>query len=329
MVKTVLIIGGGVIGCVTALTLAKRGFKVTLVERGTIAKQSEGASSWAGAGILFPLLPWNYSDALNAQVLAGASQYAALCEELLTETGVDAEYGVSGMLILNASIAKATQWCENNHVAFTQKNKQLLLPTIAQIRPPRLLQALRAYLIKLGVHIVENTTLLPTTDNFSSLKSNKGEIFTADYYVIASGAWSGKLLPDIAIKPMRGQMLRYANAAHLAPHIMYQDGIYIVPRQDGELLVGSTVEDVGFDVNTTETALTTLKLAAEICLPDLKNNAVSQYWSGLRPCLIGENSLPLVGQYAEYKHVMINTGHFRYGLTTAPHSAACISRLIA
>ena len=126
MVKTVLIIGGGVIGCVTALTLAKRGFKVTLVERGTIAKQSEGASSWAGAGILFPLLPWNYSDALNAQVLAGASQYAALCEELLTETGVDAEYGVSGMLILNASIAKATQWCENNHVAFTQKNKQLL-----------------------------------------------------------------------------------------------------------------------------------------------------------------------------------------------------------
>ena len=327
MAKTVLIIGGGVVGCMSALTLAKRGFKVTLVERGIVAKQSQGASSWAGAGILFPLLPWDYSEALNAQVVSGAAQYADLCAELLAETGIDAEYMISGMTVLNAPIQKAIEWCEKNNMLFTQKNNQLLLPTIAQIRPPRLLQALRAYLIKLGINIVENTNLLPATKDFSSLKSNNGEIFTADYYVIASGAWSGNLLNDIAIKPMRGQMLRYAHAAHLAQNIIYQDGIYIVPRRDGALLIGSTVEDVGFDISTTDIALNSLKLVAEDIIPALKHYTISQHWSGLRPRLIPDN-LPMVMQHPSFEKVFINTGHFRYGLTMAPNSAAILSKLI-
>ena len=329
MAKTVLIIGGGVVGCVTALALVKRGLTVTLVERGTIAKQSEGASSWAGAGILFPLLPWDYPAALNAQVLAGASHYAALSAELLAETGIDAEYIVSGMAVLNAPTDKAISWCEHNHLPFTKKNHQLLLPSIAQIRPPRLLQALRACLIKRGVKLIENTTLLPASQDFSALRSQTGEQFSADYYVIASGAWSNHLSADILIKPMRGQMLRYSNAAHFVENIIYQDGVYVVPRRDGELLIGSTVEDVGFDINTTETALHTLKLAAETIIPALKKQPVSQHWSGLRPSLIAEDSLPMVTQHPTVKHVLISTGHFRYGLTIAPHSAELLSGLIA
>ena len=338
MQKSVIIIGGGVVGCVTALKLAKRGLKVTLVERGVVAKQSEGASSWAGAGILFPLLPWDYPDALNAQVLSGASQYAALCAELLAETGIDAQYTVSGMVALNAVTGEATadlaaKWCERNAVVFSQNNNQLLLPTIAQIRPPRLLQALRAYLIKLGVHLLENITLLPSDNSFTNVKSVNGETFSADYYVIAGGAWSGHLAADIAIKPMRGQMLRYANAGHLTDNIIYQDGVYIVPRQDGELLIGSTVEDVGFDVDTTETAFNALKCGAEAMIPALKNHVIIQHWSGLRPCLTTENNLsdnlPMVMQHPTFERVFINTGHFRYGLTMAPHSATILSQLIA
>lgn len=329
MAKTVLIIGGGVVGCMSALTLAKRGLAVTLVERGTIAKQSEGASSWAGAGVLFPLMPWDYPAALNAQVFAGASHYADICTELLQETGIDAQYIVSGMAVLSAPMPQALDWCKLNKQAFIQNNNHLLLPTVAQIRPPRLLQALRAYLIKLGVTLVENTTLMPATQDFACLRSQAGEAFTADYYVIASGAWSGQISESIRIKPMRGQMLRYSNAAHFIEHILYQNGVYIVPRQDGELLVGSTVENVGFDSHTTDAALHTLKLAAESMIPALKNQPVSQHWSGLRPSLSAEDNLPSVAKHPTLEHVFINTGHFRYGLTMAPHSATVLNGLIA
>lgn len=328
MAKTVCIIGGGVVGCMTALALAKRGFKVTMVERGEVAKQSQGASSWAGAGILFPLLPWHYNDALNMQVLAGARQYSALSAELLAETGIDVGYLVSGMTILNHDTAKAIGWCESNYVQFTQKNNQLMLPNVGQIRPPRLMQALRAYLIKLGVNIIENTVLRPMKKDFAQLISNQGDEFTADYYVIASGAWSADLSEEITIKPMRGQMLRYANVAHLAHHIMYKDGVYIVPRKDGELLIGSTVEDVGFNTNVTFSALNTLKLAAQTMIPELKNQQVAQHWTGLRPCLMPIDSLPMVAQHPILEHLFINTGHFRYGLTIAPLSADIISHLI-
>ena len=328
MAKTVCIIGGGVVGCMTALTLVKRGLTVTVVERGDIAKQSKGSSSWAGAGVLFPLLPWHYEDALNTQVLAGAHRYATLSAELLAETSIDIEYMISGMAILDVLDEKATRWCEQNYVQFIQKNSQLLLPKVAQIRPSRLMQALRAYLIKLGVTIIENTTLRPTDKDFSDLTSNQGQVFTADYYVIAGGAWSADLSANIAIKPIRGQMLRYANSAHVLENIIYKNGVYIVPRYDGQLLIGSTVEDVGFDTSTTIAALNTLQSAAEAIIPALKNQPVAQHWSGLRPYLMSKDCLPLVAQHPTLEHVFINTGHFRYGLTMAPVSAQILSHLI-
>src|SRR5690606_2616486 len=93
----VIVAGGGIVGCMTAMELVERGCRVTIVERGQIASQSSGESSWAGAGILFPLLPWFYADAVDALALNGAELYRQLGERLQRETGIDIEHLQSGM----------------------------------------------------------------------------------------------------------------------------------------------------------------------------------------------------------------------------------------
>ena len=115
--RHVLIVGGGIAGCMTAMKLVERGCKVTVVERGEIASQQSGESSWAGAGILFPLLPWMYRDAVNQLTLAGAAMYPAICRMLLDETGIDPEYDQSGMLVLPTfDSAQAAAWCAANQI---------------------------------------------------------------------------------------------------------------------------------------------------------------------------------------------------------------------
>ena len=119
MAKKVVVVGGGIVGCLTALALNERGCQVTLVERNTVAAQTSGESSWAGAGILFPLLPWMYKEEVNALAMAGAALYPQLCERLLTKTGIDPQYSVSGLQLLPPfdtpyDINAAIDWCEQD-----------------------------------------------------------------------------------------------------------------------------------------------------------------------------------------------------------------------
>ena len=87
--SSVVVVGGGIVGCLTAMQLRKQGHAVTLVERNIVAAQTSGESSWAGAGIAFPLLPWFYQDVVNELSLAGARAYPAVSAELFSETGID------------------------------------------------------------------------------------------------------------------------------------------------------------------------------------------------------------------------------------------------
>ena len=91
MTQHVMVVGGGIVGCMTAMELVNRGYRVTIVERNQIAAQTSGESSWAGAGIVFPLLPWMYRDKVNQLALAGANLYSQVCEQLAHETGIDPE----------------------------------------------------------------------------------------------------------------------------------------------------------------------------------------------------------------------------------------------
>lgn len=332
-VKKVVVVGGGIVGCLTALELVKRGCQVTLVERNVVASQTSGESSWAGAGILFPLLPWMYKDAVNQLALAGAAMYPILCEHLLTVTGIDPELINCGMQILApADALTATNWCLNNNIPVQANSQGLFLPNVAQVRPPQLLKALRLALIQSGVTLLERTELqaLKQCEQLNRWQTTTGELLEAEQFVVTSGAWSFELLKNTAqqlnIKPMRGQILLYEQAGEKLTHIVYQDGFYLVPRQDGLLLAGSTLEDVGFDKNTTEDVKLALKIKAESILPSLKNANILKHWSGLRPGT--PENLPTIAAHPSIQNLYLNTGHFRYGLTMAPASAQRIAGLM-
>lgn len=349
MTKKVLIVGGGIVGCVTAMQMVKRGFDVTIVERNFIASQTSGESSWAGAGILFPLLPWAYGEEVNQLAMDGAALYQDICQELLFETHINAELLQSGMHILPPfDRQKATDWCTKQGLEFalvdsglnpflqTHADKALWLPTVSQVRPPYLMAALRAWLEKYKVRLLEKTQLKPLQENsltgaqLNTWQTEAGERLNADIFIVTSGAWSFDLLKDTAsglnIKPMRGQILLYQPQQNLTS-MVYQDGFYMVPRADGYLLAGSTLEDVGFDATTTEEVRDSLQLKAEALMPSLKNQPIIKHWSGLRPGTL--DNIPTIAPHPHIANLYLNTGHFRYGLTMAPVSALKIANLIS
>jgi glycine oxidase len=287
-------------------------------------------------------LPWMYSDAVNNLTMPGTRIYPELCEFLRGETGVDPEYMRCGMLILpSLDMEKAQAWCAANGVEAERvtaaefpvrslsSGDALWLPDVGEVRPPNLMKALRKYLEHRGVELVEHTQLkpLPLMDRLEIWPTLDGREFRADKFILTSGAWSFDLLRENAhkldIRPMRGQILLYE---YPLQHMVYREGFYLVPRKDGLLLAGSTLEDVGFDGSTTQSAREALSAKAEAILPELKGRPILKHWSGLRPGT--PDNLPTIAPHPTIENLYLNTGHFRYGLTMAPCSAAMVAAMM-
>jgi glycine oxidase len=344
MKKHVVIVGGGIVGCMTAMELVNRGCKVTIVERNQIASQTSGESSWAGGGIVFPLLPWQYSDAVNVLTRYGAQSYPDICQRLLRETGIDTDFEQSGFLLLPTfDTQAATAWCASNQLpaqavkasAFGVQSLSgedaLWLPTVCQIRPPYFMKAMRQWLQQNNVTMLEHTELLPLKEiqTLNEWQTVEGKSISADQFVVTSGAWSFELLKEtnakLNIKPMRGQILLYKPEKNLE-QIVCREGFYMIPRRDGYLLAGSTLEDVGFDTTVTEEVRHEISAKAEAIMPELKNQPILKHWSGLRPGT--PENLPTISAHPTIENLFMNTGHFRYGLTMAPASAKLVTALM-
>ncbi len=316
-----LVVGGGVVGFSTAYMLMQAGFRVTVLERGSVGRES----SWAGGGILSPLCLWDYPDEVNRLALRGMEVFGGFSETLYQATGIDPEYQRSGMLVLPPfDLNTALRWCALHGMNAEQHDDGLLLPDIAQVRNPRLMQALRVRVEQLGGCIVEQCEvreIVEKAGQVAHLATTQGN-FSADAYIVTAGAWSSVLLGKHAlqtdIKPIRGQMLLFKFDAPPIPHIVLQQDIYLIPRRDGHLLVGSTREDVGFDKSTTEEARTMLLQRAITLLPVLRDMPIIRHWAGLRPGSPG--NIPTIGRHPYLPNLYINSGHYRYGVTMTPSS---------
>ena len=326
-----LIIGAGAIGLSSAIELLQRGAKVTILERGATGKES----SWAGGGILSPLCPWDYPDEVTRLSSRGAALFPAWAEALYSTTGIDPEYELSGMLVLqpfDASIAQS--WCETHDVPLEFLNtanlpqlvpaEALYLPGVAQVRNPRLMRALRARVEILGGCIVEHCEVhevLQVNGKVRGLTTSIAE-YQAENYIVTAGAWSKQLLGQhalqIDIKPIKGQMLLFKFTAPPLNHVVLQGNMYLIPRRDGHLLVGSTLEDVGFDKNITQAAHDSLRQRAAAVLPRLHDMPLIQQWAGLRPA--SPRNIPTIGRHPHLKNLYLCSGHFRYGVTMATAS---------
>lgn len=326
-----IIIGAGAVGCFTALELRRRGATVTLLERGSLGAES----SWAGGGILFPLLPWRYREEVNRLALAGAARYATLTSNLHQATGIDPEYCVSGMRILpDFGGAIALEWCTAHGVKAERYENTLWLPEVAQVRNPCLLKALQRQLEMDGVTIREHSEVSDFTvkdRHITALHTSLGENLRADRYILTAGAWSqtvlGKHSANLHVRPMRGQMLLYRLAPDTLEQILYKEDFYLIPRRDGHILAGSTVEDVGFDKTTTRQAALDLHQKAVALLPALQGQTAIKHWSGLRPG--SPENIPTISRHPELENLWLNTGHFRYGVTMAPASAEKLANMIS
>lgn len=336
-----IVIGAGIIGLSTALRLLEEGASVTLLDRGKAGCEA----SWAGGGILSPLYPWNYADPVIRLAAFSMSLYAQWVAALETATGINSEYQPSGLIILPPyDPDMAASWCSAHtvklryqplslisgssciHLDSKQESTQVLFfPEVAQVRNPRLLQALCKRIRQLGGNIIEYCEIHKLDIlkyKIHAIHSAQGK-FHANQYILSAGAWSkqilGKHALNLNIKPVRGQMLLYKLPEQLLYHIVLQQDFYLIPRRDGHLLAGSTVEDAGFNKQVTPEARNMLSSRAKKILPQLKNILPLKHWSGLRPAT--PDNLPVIGAHPYLENLYINSGHFRYGVTMAPGSA--------
>jgi len=333
-----IVVGGGLLGLLTAYFLVREGLSVTVLEKGALCRES----SWAGGGILSPLVPWQYPDAVSELVRWSQKLYPLLTAELRDATGIDSELLRSGLLLADCVMsAEIGAWSSRYHcpvlavdpgdlqslepVLSAAVGDSLLLPDVAQIRNPRLCQALAGALGKQGVTLHEQATvngLIVQQGRVRGVSTSNGDV-SAERVVIAGGAWSSQILagrgPELPVYPVRGQMIQFQTPPGLLRHMVLRDGYYLVPRRDGLILAGSTLEYVGFNRETTAAARELLAGQALQLVPALSECPIVNHWSGLRPGTPA--GVPYICEHPEIEGLYLNTGHYRNGVVMAPASA--------
>lgn len=348
---TTLIVGGGVIGLMSAYQLAEAGKNVTLVERRRCAREA----SWAGGGIVSPLYPWRYSEAVSALSRWSEGVYPELAERLRETTGIDPQYRRNGLLYLAVDDAdQALRWASEQGkpmrrvdgedvariepavVGGPHANGGLWMPTLGSVRNPRLGSALRAWLQQHPrVTLREDLTveqLCIESGRVTGLNTTRGHL-AAERVLVCAGAWSGELLARsgicLPVTPVKGQMMVFRPGKGAGPplsRVVLADGRYLIPRRDGRILVGSTLEHQGFDKTVTCSARVSLQGSARQLLPALAEATIEHHWAGLRPGSPG--GIPFIGEVPNVAGLFVNAGHFRNGLVLAPAATRLVADLM-
>ena len=339
----VIIIGGGVIGLLTARELRLAGAEVTLLERDEPGRES----SWAGGGIVSPLYPWRYPEAVSALASWSQRHYPSLCDALHCTTGIDPELERSGLLIeAPGEEHAASAWASAHGVDLEAVARgeartlepgldepaegALWLPDVAHVRNPRLVKALRADVEARGVRVLaahpvtgwHRGSALRPADRVTAAETPHGPI-AADTFVVCAGSWSGDLLAPLGIRPdihpVKGQMILFRATPGTVRTIHLARDRYAIPRRDGRVLFGSTLEETGFDKQTSDAAREELWQIATARFTALRNAEVERHWAGLRPS--SPSGIPYVGRYPHLTNLFVNAGHFRNGIVLGPASA--------
>ncbi|HEB77087.1 MAG TPA: glycine oxidase ThiO [Methylothermaceae bacterium] len=339
-----IIIGAGISGLLCARELIDAGWQITILERGDVGQEA----SWAGGGILSPLYPWRQPEPIQWLSLWSQQRYPQLAESLRQRTGIDPECRRSGMLWLALEdFAAAVRRCQNQEIPYqgvtSQQIRQLQpglavppgrhlwIEVIGQIRNPRLLKALRFELESSGVRLLPRTPVIGWRrdgNRIVAAETPQGPM-AADLFIVTAGAWSGQLHVDgwhPQIRPVKGQMLMIHAVPELLQIMVQQGDHYLIPRADGRILIGSTVEEAGFDKRPTRQAYQRLYRFSLALLPALADYPVTLHWAGLRPA--APQGIPYIGPHPQLENLFYNCGHFRNGVVMAPAAARLLADLI-
>jgi thiazole synthase len=336
----ILIIGGGVIGLAIAVELKRRGADVTVLSR-----DFKQAASHAAAGMLAPLAENISSPSMLELCLRSRWLYPEWVSKLEELTGVDTGYFPCGILAPVLSGESDRAFNKNDNNAWLDRDTINLYqpglgedviggwwhPEDGQVDNRQLLKSLLQAAESLGVEIQEGIAveaIQQKQGKVDKVLTSSGE-FRADRYVLASGSWSNSLLP-IPVRPVKGQMLsvRMPQLQHQPfplQRVLFGEDIYLVPRKDGRLIIGATVEEVGWTPHNTPNGIKTLLEKATRLYPATGDWAIEEFWWGFRPGT--KDELPILGA-SSCENLILATGHYRNGILLAPITASLITDLI-
>jgi glycine oxidase len=344
----VIIVGGGVIGLSIARELAIHGRSVLVLDRGN----PRDATSWAAAGMLAPQSEADGSSPLFNLCLVSARLYRDWVDQLHEESGVDPEYADPGLLVVASTddamcrLQRTLEWQRalGLRVEFLSADEAirlesrltlplkgaLLMPDECQVTPRRLLEALtgacsvKRVEIRTGVRVLE---LEKANGRVTGVRTATDH-FAAPHVVVASGVRSAEiegLVPPIPVSPRKGQILSLAGERPTFSRMIRWDHAYVVPRRGGELIVGATNEDAGYDRSITPAGVGVLLSSAQQISSHLANLPITEIWTGLRPAT--PDSLPVIGR-AGIEGLVYATGHYRNGILLAPITAVSVASIM-
>jgi glycine oxidase len=354
----VIVIGGGIIGCAVACELARRGARVRVFEARTVA----AGATHASAGMLAPYIEAHDRGPLFDLTLRSLALFDDFVASAARDSGLPIDYRRTGSLevatdaamaetlrqaacaqrdgvhLRSASAGQALQWLSTDAARELEPalpptiHGALFVPTHGYVAVSALTDALAWAALKHGAEIETGRDIrsIVRGSDHLHLTADDGTTWTAATVVMAAGSWSSQIVADDpsapAVRPIRGQLLRLAWQAEPLSRVLWGHDCYIVPWQDGTVLVGATVEDVGFDSRTTAAGVSQLLAAACALLPGAAQATFIEARAGLRPATA--DGLPIVGRSTNVDGLVYATGHFRNGVLLAPLTAALVADLI-
>ncbi|OKH20452.1 glycine oxidase ThiO [Hydrococcus rivularis NIES-593] len=336
MTNDILIIGGGIIGLAIAIELKLRGAKVTIISR-----DFGQAASHAAAGMLAPGAEKIASPPMRSLCLKSRWLYPEWIRKIEDLTGLDAGYLPCGILAPVYELPQAEEitaaWLDKEAIQLYQSGLGADVvggwwyPEDGQVDNRILVNALLQAAQTLGVDLREGIAvrgIQQKQGKVSGVFTSDGEL-QAQTYVLATGSWATQLLP-IPVRPVKGQMisLRMPREPHQPlplQRVLFGPETYLVPRQDGRLIIGATVEEVGWTPNNTPKGIQTLLDRAIRLYPALENWAIEEFWWGFRPGTPDE--LPILGT-SSCDNLILAVGHYRNGILLAPVTASLLADLI-
>ncbi len=354
-VSSAIVVGAGIIGCATALELARADWRVTVLER----NRPGAEASSAAAGLLFSLGDSPGVDAFHDLARRSVARYRAVADELRELTGVDVEYMTAGTIYpLLTAVEVDDARARAAWPAAREFGVEVLEGAAVHEREPALAKDIDAALFVRADHWVNNERLVLAYAAAASRRGVDvrseaaverivveggrargvivaGERVDADAVLVAAGAWSGALvdaLPGagagaLPVAPVKGQMLAVSGSPPLLAHAVHAGEVYLVPRPSGELLIGATVEHAGFARDVTAGGIAGLIHDAVRLVPEIARRPITRTWYGFRPW--APDGMPVLGPWPGVPGLYVATAHYRNGIVLAPITAALMAEAIA
>lgn len=350
MKPSVVVVGAGVVGCTVAHQLAKEGARVTILEP---RAPGQGATR-ASAGILAPDIEGHGSSLLRLLGRRSIAMYDDFIAELRADSTHDIVYRRNGTFELAFSDEDVRRLEELRAALQGDRieSRWLAPGEFDAVEPHAAKSARGALLIPIhgfvGVTALTDAALAAAQRYGATLSAGTGAIrifstpngrvgveattakWEADRVVLAAGSWSSMVTiqdaDQVPVKPIRGQLIQLQSDPGAIRRVVWGPAGYLVPWPDGAVLVGSTVEDVGFDERHTDEAVANLRAAAAALVPALSNAEVTSVRTGLRPK--GPDDLPMLGRSKAVPGLIYATAHYRNGIMFAPLTVKLVSDLV-